>query len=263
MPTTSILRDSEAVRAAVLQSTSMKGALTLLGLRAAGGNYRALHEACARSGVEAPVCMAAPPVGRRFEPIPDSEIFCENSTYLKRGRIKARLIELGMPERCAECGLAPEWNGRPLTLQLDHINGVFNDNRFENLRLLCPNCHSQTETFAGKRSSVRKLFTGGLVCDRCGHLNQVTAQRCSICKHWFVPPAGISKITWPSDEDLLVLVRDKTLVAVEKDLGVSDTAVRKRLQSRGLAGCSPATHQEPSAGIELAARQLQAGRSAK
>jgi len=57
--------------------------------------------------------------------------------------------------RCALCGNSGEWQGKPLTLQLDHANGRYDDNRLENLRWLCPNCHSQTETFAG-RGSVRR-----------------------------------------------------------------------------------------------------------
>ena len=48
-----------------------------------------------------------------------------------------------------ECGIS-EWLGNPLALQLDHINGVNNDHRLTNLRFLCPNCHSQTDTYAGK-----------------------------------------------------------------------------------------------------------------
>ena len=60
------------------------------------------------------------------------------------------------PFRCALCGNEGEWCGQPLTLQLDHVNGRYDDNRLENLRWLCPNCHSQTPTFAG-RGSVRRV----------------------------------------------------------------------------------------------------------
>lgn len=56
-----------------------------------------------------------------------------------------------MEYRCSICGNTGEWNSKKLVLQLDHINGIHNDNRIENLRLLCPNCHSQTDTFCGKR----------------------------------------------------------------------------------------------------------------
>ena len=54
-----------------------------------------------------------------------------------------------MEYKCANCGLI-EWQGQVLSLHLDHINGINNDHRIENLRFLCPNCHSLTETYAGK-----------------------------------------------------------------------------------------------------------------
>jgi transposase len=67
-----------------------------------------------------------------------------------RVNVKMRLIGAGLKDgRCEECGLA-EWRGRPLSLALHHVNGDGRDNRLENLRLLCPNCHSQTDNFAGR-----------------------------------------------------------------------------------------------------------------
>lgn len=72
-----------------------------------------------------------------------------------RQNIKQRLIRAGILEnRCQECGLS-EWRGKRLSVQIDHINGIRNDNRLENLRMLCPNCHSQTETFAGYNKKIR------------------------------------------------------------------------------------------------------------
>ncbi len=67
-----------------------------------------------------------------------------------RTNLKSKLIKAGiLAEECAVCGLS-EWLGKKLSLHLDHINGKSKDNRIENLRLLCPNCHSQTETYAGR-----------------------------------------------------------------------------------------------------------------
>ena len=67
-----------------------------------------------------------------------------------RGHVKRRLLRLGLKEyRCEVCGLS-EWRGAPLSLALHHVNGDGQDNRLENLQLLCPNCHSQTENFAGR-----------------------------------------------------------------------------------------------------------------
>ena len=80
-----------------------------------------------------------------------------NSTY-SRTNLKPRLISENILEyKCIECGNTGEWNGKPITLQLDHVNGVYNDNRVENLRFLCPNCHSQTDTFRSKNKSKKNL----------------------------------------------------------------------------------------------------------
>ena len=77
------------------------------------------------------------------------ELILRNSR--SRCTIKRRLLMAGkLVNRCDICGL-DEWLGKPLSVQIDHINGVRDDHRIENLRMLCPNCHSQTETFAGKK----------------------------------------------------------------------------------------------------------------
>lgn len=82
------------------------------------------------------------------------EILIENSTYKNISRLKERLIkEKRLEYKCAICGNIGEWNGKRLTLQLDHINGKHNDHRIFNLRFLCPNCHSQTENFSGKNKN--------------------------------------------------------------------------------------------------------------
>ena len=83
----------------------------------------------------------------------DDEIFVENSTYVNNTSLKKKLLKMNVIEyKCAICGIS-EWLGNSLSLQLDHINGNNKDNRLENLRLLCPNCHSQTSTFSGRNAS--------------------------------------------------------------------------------------------------------------
>lgn len=78
------------------------------------------------------------------------EILIENSTYANISRLKERLVREGRLEyKCQNCGIK-EWQSKPLSLHLDHINGKNNDHRIENLRFLCPNCHSQTDTYAGR-----------------------------------------------------------------------------------------------------------------
>lgn len=79
-----------------------------------------------------------------------SDILVENSTYTNNHALKLRLIKEGILKyKCAICGIS-KWMGKKISLQLDHENGVHTDYRIENLRLLCPNCHSQTETYGAK-----------------------------------------------------------------------------------------------------------------
>lgn len=74
-----------------------------------------------------------------------------------RANIKRRILEAGLKdERCEQCGIT-HWNGRKLSLQLHHVNGDGTDNRLENLELLCPNCHSLTDTYGGRNGHRRTV----------------------------------------------------------------------------------------------------------
>jgi hypothetical protein len=82
------------------------------------------------------------------------DILIQDSTYQNITSLKRRLVSSGkLKYECAICKNNGEWQGQTLVLQLDHINGVNNDHRLENLRFLCPNCHSLTDTYAGKNNT--------------------------------------------------------------------------------------------------------------
>lgn len=79
-------------------------------------------------------------------------LFVENCP-IHRGTLRPVLIRLGFYSgQCDECGISDVWNGKPLTIEIDHINGISTDNRRQNLRWLCPNCHSQTSTYRRRAS---------------------------------------------------------------------------------------------------------------
>lgn len=89
------------------------------------------------------------------KPIKSLQDVFDGIETMSTGSLKYRLVQEGYKElKCEECGLGEEWNGKLLVLELDHINGNSKDNRLENLRILCPNCHSQTPTFRGRKNKV-------------------------------------------------------------------------------------------------------------
>jgi 5-methylcytosine-specific restriction endonuclease McrA len=92
----------------------------------------------------------------------DEEIFCiKSSTDSRKFPVKQRFLEK-FAYCCQMCNIS-NWNNSPLTLELDHINGNHCDDRLENLRLLCPNCHSQTDTYKNKKGSVKKVSNAKII----------------------------------------------------------------------------------------------------
>lgn len=158
--------------------------------------------------------------------IPIEEILVENSKYIY-SNLKNKMIKHGLlVEQCCECKLGPEWNKKPLILQLDHVNGVHNDNRIENLRLLCPNCHSQTETFCGKIAKIR--------LPRCKYCdNFVKDKRSKTCRNCFLSQ-DYRTISWPKNEELVSLLNSFTFAEVAKLLNVNETTIRKRVKKKQL-----------------------------
>lgn len=157
------------------------------------------------------------------------EILVENSTYAGISRLKIRLVNEGRLEyKCAYCGNIGEWQGQKLTLQLDHVNGKNNDHRIENLRFLCPNCHSITETYAGKNKT--HIPAKQYYCIDCGKQVSIKGTvRCIECN-----AKNNRKIKRPSREELKNMIRSTSFVAIGRQFNVSDNTIRKWCKSYNL-----------------------------
>lgn len=141
----------------VKNSGSLSKVLLSIGLSNKGTtNYNRLKRRLAEDGIDYSHFKLGidSNKGRKFgeskNKIPLCDVLVEGSEY-GRSHLKVRLLKEGLLEdKCSVCCQLPEWNGKKLTMVLDHINGVSDDNRLDNLRLLCPNCNSQQPTFSRK-----------------------------------------------------------------------------------------------------------------
>lgn len=140
---------------AVAMNFSMRATIHALGLKVGGSVYPTLRRRITELGLDTSHWTGQGwakgrrnPVGRTGRPF--AEILVENSDYLNTHALKERLLRHGLKHRRCECCGLTEWQGSSIPLQLDHINGRRNDHRLDNLRILCPNCHAQTDTWCGR-----------------------------------------------------------------------------------------------------------------
>ncbi len=157
----------------------------------------------------------------------EENIFIENSTAsqqtLRRWYIKGQYT----PYVCSICGQEPKWQGKELTLILDHINGSNHDDRLENLRWVCPNCNQQLETTGFKKMRVKKNqeIEKKYYCIDCGKEITKNATRCVDCANKI--RKKVSREDMPTREELKEKIRNQSFLQIGRDYGVSDNAIRK------------------------------------
>jgi len=144
---------------AVKTSESYRQVLFKLGLKEAGGNYGILKQTIKNMGLDTSHMtgqghMRGKTNNRIKKPI-ESLLVNDREFSYQSYKLKNRLLSEGLKEHKCECCGITEWNGKPAPIELDHINGNKYDNRLENLRILCPNCHAQTNTYRGKNKSIK------------------------------------------------------------------------------------------------------------
>lgn len=215
------------------ESLNIKMALEKLDLRAAGGNYKVFHRYVEKYNLDTSHFETKKEIYQRTFAIASIkkkinifEILVENSNY-SRTHLKKRLYEEGLKERCCEmpgCNQGEIWLGKKISLILDHINGVYNDNRIENLRIVCPNCNAALPTHCGKQNKIKKE------CVDCG--NEITnkSTRCIGCSA-NKPILKTRKVKRPDLDKLQKDVEELGYSATGRKYGVSDNSIRKWIKS--------------------------------
>ncbi len=161
--------------------------------------------------------------GQITEQYNNDEIFTIESKH-PRETLRRRIIKYGLLEcRCESCGVGTEYNGEPLTLHLDHKNGVNNDNRLVNLRFLCPNCHSQTSTYA----RAKRTNNWSPIC-KCGVKKGRGHHTCRECAD--INNGIKNRIFNPSPDEFKLKLQELNWnnIKIGEFYGVSDKAISKR-----------------------------------
>lgn len=236
MPRTAPFSESD-LRAAVAQGQCWADVLRFLGYGIRGHNYRTVQRWVAHWEVSTghfdPAARTARSSASRQRPL--HEVMVEHSTY-KRAWLKRRLLSEGIKQPvCEMCGQGEMWLGQRMSMILDHINGVADDHRIENLRMLCPNCNATLETHCGRNTPRERICPGcNQVFVPSSNIHRYCSSGCwgkiAAARYEGIPHPEKRKVERPSYKQLLEDVTETSLLAVGRKYGVSDNAVRKWLR---------------------------------
>lgn len=220
----------EELVAALDGAKSIRDVISNLGLNINSGNYRAVKGYYLRRDLNLPEFdySSAGDSLKSFNRIPDDKWFVYGT--MRGGQSsRKRLVASGLKDECQICGLGATWNDRPIVLQVDHIDGDRFNNVVGNLRILCPNCHSQTETYSNNGRSKRNKYC------QCGLKISRQSESCRSCASKKNKTGGSQlKFNFPPIPDLLKMLAASSYTSVAKVIGCSDNTIRKHLMRNGI-----------------------------
>lgn len=226
----------EELEILIKQTETKTKFLNLLGLiEKTSKYYKILNARLQEENLQFPIFRSS--VRRTIE-----NVFCENSTAA-RSVVKKWIIKLKLFEyKChvEGCPIIDIWLDKKVSLQLDHKNGINNDHRLENLRWICPMCHSQTDTFCGRNigaytseeeKSLENVKKRIFFTCKCGETKCKISKHCSSCE---VQEKINSRIQLPEKETLEKLMWEKPMQDIAKEFGMTDNGLRKRMKKLGI-----------------------------
>ena len=223
----------------VKKSTSFRQVLLHLGLNPLGGSHFHITKVIKRLAIDTTHFVSqAHNKGKVLSKLTKEDILkqltIKDAMHMRQSHsLKLLLYKFGLKnEVCEECGMLPIWNGKKISFHLDHKNGNRLDDRLENLRILCPNCHSQTATFSKRKLENKQDKVHSIIVKLCSGCGVTIGKRsksglCSKC-------AGKLQSKICDKDTLIALLKNNSCSSIGRRFGVSGTTIKRWVYSYDL-----------------------------